>query len=470
MNASDSLISSELRGRSLSTLVFLALATLGAVIAVFTMNYGAGVLRILLPAAMVIVGLILYLRSPTSYLAFTFAVWFISPFVRRVIDLYAGWVDPSPVLLAPLLVTLISALSFPSILRLNSKFRWPYLLALAGVLYGLAVSVLRSDAVAAVVPLLDFVAPIMLGAYVLSNWERCQHLAEAFDRIMIAGVLVMGVYGIAQYQFAPVWDTNWMIHVDNGSFGIAEPFGIRVFSTLNSPLPFAYIMMVGLLILANRRSSAVNLISIVGYLAFALSLVRTAWLGWATGAAVLSLSSKRARQRLMLVTLLIALPATALISANPMTQVISKRLQSFAAPNDDASFEVRLTAYKEYVGALLSDPFGQGIASQGYAIDTQVGFGPHDSAVLEIFRCLGWFGGGAYLVALIGLIYRAAFESKGGGPALQSYHAIVWGLVPAALFGSLFSSVSGAISWTVLSLVLADHLRRPQGQCRQARV
>ena len=266
-----------------STYILLTLAGLVTVSAVCSAVFGVGVLRILFPAATVVLGLILYLRSPTSYVAYTFIVWFVSPLVRRLIDLRAGWVDPSPVLLAPLLVTLISTLAFPSILRGEPKFRWPYLLAFTGVLYGLGVSFLRGGPAGVAVPLLNFVAPIFFGAYIVSNWRECRQLAETFDRTLIAGVLVMGVYGIAQYQFAPAWDTNWMINQHNVTFGTAEPFGIRVFSTLNSPLPFGDVMMAGLLILANRRGWAGKLVPFVGCLAFGLSLARTAWLGWATG-------------------------------------------------------------------------------------------------------------------------------------------------------------------------------------------
>ena len=442
-----------------STYILLTLAGLVTVSAVCSAVFGVGVLRILFPAATVVLGLILYLRSPTSYVAYTFIVWFVSPLVRRLIDLRAGWVDPSPVLLAPLLVTLISTLAFPSILRGEPKFRWPYLLAFTGVLYGLGVSFLRGGPAGVAVPLLNFVAPIFFGAYIVSNWRECRQLAETFDRTLIAGVLVMGVYGIAQYQFAPAWDTNWMINQHNVTFGTAEPFGIRVFSTLNSPLPFGDVMMAGLLILANRRGWAGKLVPFVGCLAFGLSLARTAWLGWATGMLVLVMSSKLARNRLVFSIVFLSVAAATFASTNPITDVISKRIQSFAAPEQDYSFSVRLTAYERYAGALLTDPFGQGIANQGYNINAEVGFGPHDSALLEVLRCLGWVGGSAYLIAVIVLIYRAVVQWSAEEPAFQSYRAIACGLIPAALFVSVFSSVSGVVFWTVLSLASAHQLQ-----------
>lgn len=448
----------ESQVNSVSTHVIILVA-LGTVLALCGLVYGAGVLRILFPAAAVAVGLMLYLRSQASYLSYTFIVWFVSPLVRRLIDLRAGWVDPSPVLLAPLLVTLISTLDFPSIFRGNPKFRWPYMLAISGVLYGVGISFVRSGPAGVTVPLLNFVAPIFFGAYIVSNWSRCHQLAEAFDRILICGVLVMGIYGIAQYQFAPAWDTNWMINEDNATFGRAEPLGIRVFSTLNSPIPFGDVMMAGLLILANRRGWAGRLVPLVGYLALGLSLARTAWLGWVTGISVLVISSKLTRVRVVFGVVLLSIVAPSLASTNPITDVISKRIQTFASPKQDFSFSVRLAAYEQYVGALLADPFGQGISNQGYEINTKVGFGPHDSAVLEVLRCLGWVGGLAYLVAVTVLIRRAIARSDTEEPAFQSYRAIAYGLVPAALFASVFLSVSGVVFWTVLSLASAHQLQ-----------
>jgi len=437
--------------------VVAALGTVGA-LCLIAIAFGAGVLRILYPAATVIVALVLYFRSDAGYLSFTLVVWFISPLVRRLIDLHAGWIDPSPVLLAPLLVTLISGLSLPSIFRAPSRLRSPYLIGLAGVLYGLGVSLLRSGTAGVAVPLLNFIAPVLFGAHVMSKGRNDRQLSETFDRAIIAGVMAMGIYGIVQYQLAPAWDTNWMINIDNAAFGQPEPFAIRVFSTLNSPIPFGSVMMVGLLVLLNRRGWTSVLASFVGYVAFGLSLARTAYLGWAVGVLLLFFSSKLARLRLAFGFALVLLSATAFTSPNPITDVIGGRVRSFAAPKDDVSFNVRRAAYEQYAGALLADPFGQGIGSQGYSIEAQVGFGPHDSAVLEIFRCLGWFGGAAYLAAVIMLIYRCLAQSNDDAP-LQSYRAIACGMIPAALFASVFLSVSGVVFWTVLSLASVRHLQ-----------
>ena len=457
----------QLAARSIPVYAWLVLAIGGTTtgLCIANLGYGAGVLRILFPLATVIVGFVLYFRSLTGYLEFTFFVWFVSPFVRRLIDLYAGWLDPSPVLLAPIFVTLISGLSFVSIFRVDSRFRYPFLLALVGILFGLGVGLLRSGPIAVIVPLLNFLVPVLLGVHIISNWQHCHALARTFDRTIAVGVFIMGTYGIVQYILAPAWDTKWLLNVDPAAaptFGVAEPFGIRVFSTLNSPLPFGICMMVGLLVLANRRGWSANLILLIGYFALSLSLARTAWLGWATGAVFLAFSKKRSRWKLVssvALFLLVSVAATSVSSLDTMTNVISKRAETFAAPTEDFSFNVRVAAYAKDIYPLLFDPFGQGIASQGTAEEADAGFGPHDSAALELVRCLGWFGGGIYLLAISVLVCRIVTYSTCTSPALRSYQAVVCGLIPMALFGSVFLSVSGALLWTVLSLASAHDLQ-----------
>jgi len=99
--------------------------------------------------------------------------------------------------------------------------------------------------------------------------------------------LILGIYGIYQFFMPPTWDRVWL---ENGrigqispSFGQPEPLRVRVWSTMNSPAPFANAMMAGLLLLLMIRSTLKLPAAVAGYLAFLLSMVRTAWLGWLIG-------------------------------------------------------------------------------------------------------------------------------------------------------------------------------------------
>src|SRR4051812_25967911 len=65
----------------------------------------------LYPVAALVVGVLLYWRSPTLYLGFTWWLWFLTPEVRRVVDYQSAWQPETPVMLAPILVTALAGLT-----------------------------------------------------------------------------------------------------------------------------------------------------------------------------------------------------------------------------------------------------------------------------------------------------------------------------------------------------------------------
>jgi hypothetical protein len=96
-----------------------------------------GLLRLAYPAIALLVGLFLFKRYPVLYIGFTWWIAFLTPFVRRLIDWQSGWVDPSPVLLAPFLVMMLTGLTFVQYLpRYLRQDGLPFILSAAGVLYG----------------------------------------------------------------------------------------------------------------------------------------------------------------------------------------------------------------------------------------------------------------------------------------------------------------------------------------------
>lgn len=52
-----------------------------------------GILRLGFPLLSLAVGLFLYLRYPVLYIGFTLWIWFLTPWLRRVVDSRSGW-DP----------------------------------------------------------------------------------------------------------------------------------------------------------------------------------------------------------------------------------------------------------------------------------------------------------------------------------------------------------------------------------------
>ncbi|MEE3716390.1 hypothetical protein V2H45_06510 [Tumidithrix elongata RA019] len=116
-------------------IVFTALAAIG----------GAGkILTVTFPVIALAVGIYLYFRAPILYNGFTWWIWFLTPFVRRVADFRSSYTEPSPMLLAPFLVTAISLIAvcqnLPNARRLGGL---PFVMAMAGTLYGYLVGLIN---------------------------------------------------------------------------------------------------------------------------------------------------------------------------------------------------------------------------------------------------------------------------------------------------------------------------------------
>ena len=68
-------------------------------------------LRLLYPGGALVLGIVLYSRHPILYVGFTWWLWFLTAWVRRVVDFQSGWQEPSVILLAPYLCSLVAILT-----------------------------------------------------------------------------------------------------------------------------------------------------------------------------------------------------------------------------------------------------------------------------------------------------------------------------------------------------------------------
>src|ERR1700744_3165059 len=88
---------------------------------------GSGGGRSVFPGLAVALGIWVYVRKQQYFLDYAIWLWFLTPFLRRLLDLNAGWLDPSPILLVPYLVTLIAPLAdFRRIVRAPLSTTLPY--------------------------------------------------------------------------------------------------------------------------------------------------------------------------------------------------------------------------------------------------------------------------------------------------------------------------------------------------------
>jgi hypothetical protein len=411
-----------------------------------------GALHLLFTPAALAVGALLYRLDPPRFLGFCLWLWMLTPLVRRLVDWQSAYHVVSPVMLAPVLVTGIAGISLvTSWRRLEHSSTYVFSGTLLVLAYGYFMGVIQSGLSAATFALASWVAPVLLGFHLAADRHRAPENARALFQTLAWGALVMGAYGVWQYFDPPPWDRLWMLNAEMNSIGLPLPREIRVFSTMNSPGPFAIAMMACLLALLNARGPVRWLAPLPGYVAFMLSLVRAAWGGWVVGALVLLLLAP-ARQKIRHAALAAVLVASSLplLALEPISGTVTKRLESLADVERDESFADRQDFYADFARIAFTTLAGTGLGATGLATrlssdDGGLGeLGNFDSGIMDI--CLT-FGLPATMVLLfllatsLGGVLTAARQSPSATVSVSIAAATAAQLVfinvltgPAAMF------------------------------------
>ncbi len=422
-------------------IVFSALTALGIVL-------GLGqALAIAFTVGSVGVGLLLYLRCPLMYVSFVWWLWFIVPLIRRISDFTGGYIDPSPFLLAPFLVTSITGINLAqSIFKTLRQGGFPFLLVFVGLFYALLVGIVQGfGPVPIVKSLLGWISPPLMGFYLFTHWRDYPNYRNVIQKTVVWAVLIMGCYGIYQYLNAPEWDMLWLTESGFTSAGRPEPRGFRIWSTLNSPGPFGNIMKSCLLVLFSARGGLLIPSLITGYLAFLLSLIRSAWGGWFVGVLVLLASMKSKHQMQIFVMILVfALAIFPLATINSFS-AIGDRVGSLSNLETDGSANIRLTTFGLLIDSALTSFVGKGIGDKGY-----------DWGIFIFLFNLGWIGTVFYAGGLFMLIFKLFEGNEGRDDKFMAVtRAVVLSTIIQLPFGSLIIDSSGLMLWVMLGMGIA---------------
>jgi O-Antigen ligase len=414
--------------------------------------------------------LYLFWKSEILYVSFVWWLYFLAPFLRRVVDNRAGFDSSSVMLAGPLFASAIACIELLKLWRADKR-SLPFILAAAGVAYGLGVSLISGTSLpTAAQYFLGWLGPIAFGYLLYTRWQEYPGFRDGLQKTFKWGLLVMGVYALIQYVFAPVWDCFWMQNLPESisSFGTPEPLGIRAFSTMNAPQPFALALVLGLMITFYGRSSLVQKAAwVAGYIGLLLSMARSAWLELGLALVVLAFVG---RSRKVLSTVLIAICLFAIVAVAatklPLGQAVTDRFKSLNDVSEDGSGQERLAGYDLIVKTPFADPFGQGWRleagnSDSTRTDDSASAGGdampiHDSSVVEVRLCTGWFGLAMFygsITAAIVLMFRNARTSDDKLIAITCTMLIV--LLVETLFNSLLGGPNELGLWTCIGLGLA---------------
>jgi hypothetical protein len=413
---------------------------------------GAGkILNFAFPAASFAIGIYLYFRAPILYNGFTWWIWFLAAFIRRVVDFRTSFTEPSPLLLAPFLVTSISFITawqyLPKAHRLGGQ---PFIMAMLGVIYGYFVGLINIPSAFAVTrEFLDWLPPVTFGFHLLINWRNFPSYYQNTQRVFAWGTLVMGAYGVFQYLTGPGWDVDWLINSGmtsaNGYPDVpVGAFGIRVFSTMQSVEPFGAFMAASLILLLNDQWFLKFPVSAVGYLAFFFSLMRSAWIGWFGGLLVLFVSLKAKYQlRLFAIILALMILIIPIVTQGSYSENIISRMQTISSADMYSGRQNNMNAIFEQN---LFNVIGSGI-----------GLGLSDNALVGMLYALGWIGMLGYAGGLIILLLKL-FQNLEGVPNLflsSSRAVVATCLIRLPANGTAITGIGGLILWVFLGLMIA---------------
>jgi hypothetical protein len=420
----------------------------------------AGLLRVVLPLLSLLVGGFLFWRSKPLYVGLVCWLWFCTPFLGRMSDFQAGSSATNSVLLAPYLAAGISVVTLLTSLQgLGQRKSLPFICALASILYGVTIGLVRYPLFDVMRALLNWVVPVLFGFFIYQRRELYPEFRKVIERSFLYGILLMGAYGIYQFFTLPDWDKFWLLNVQLNSFGAVEAQEIRVFSTMNAPAIFAAVSASGLLLLFCIKGKLRLLSAACGFLALMLTMGRASWLSLLAGFIFLA-TKLEMRQRLRLAIAAFACVVFMLAAFQiPVIQnAVQKRIQTMSDPDQDVSYSARVEGHEVALAQIAQEPFGEGLGSTDAAHNTEGDddfIGPHDSTVLEFLYSLGWIGTLIYGVGLVMLGFRMMRAGR-ADPFVLASQAIVIGLVAQSLLNSIMLGVLGFMVWTFASMTLAQ--------------
>lgn len=373
------------------------------------------------PFGSLAVGIFLYRRYPVLYVGFTWWMWFVGIFVRRLIDFRCNTITPWPYHFTPIIVTSISiATLFRYLPRVYKKQALPFTLCCLAIFYGFFIGLIRqptADYDREIIVLFNWLSPMCFGFHLFINWRDYPRYRQLLQKVFLWGVVVMGTYGLFQFLVAPGWDRFFLVNsskfnsaMNSSYMGSPVPLGIRVWSTMGNPMTFSFNLMPGLVLLFLSKDKLRYPAGVVGFLALLISKVRTAWYSALLSIIIFIFSLKERHQiRALIVICLLLLLVIPLTTIEPFSSVIGSRLETFSDLGNDGSLQSRLGALERGASIAFSELLGYGLLAPGQSPNGA--FSTNDNGYLVILVTFGWFATLVYMSGIL-LIIAKLFQSK----------------------------------------------------------
>lgn len=294
----------------------------------------------------------------------------LGPFLRRLIDLHAGFDASGTMLVGPLVAIAVVLPELRSLLDPNrsAKMLIPYMLMTACLVYGWAISAFQNNVIDSTIVGIKYMIPMLYAVCLISRPDESDAVLQAAARAFLVLGPIIGLYGVLQHLSPQAWDQYWMVEAKMPSIGQPFPGQVRVFSTMNSPVSFAAYATCGLLLFSFMPRSFIPpiLVPVVAILPLCLAIlltsVRTAWIS--AGVSILfCLLFNRTRGRATFLIICLGLGITFALLFTSFADVISDRFASLDTNVDgDGSGHERMGDYLHVFSEDSRYIFGTGMA------------------------------------------------------------------------------------------------------------
>jgi hypothetical protein len=420
--------------------------------------HGGRLLNFGFPLMATLVAVVLFTTRRSVYAAFVWWIWLFTPLVRRLVDYQTSYHNISPVMVTPLLVTgfaLVAVARRPKFLLRRSML--PFLMVLVVIFYATIVGAVANSPLASLYDMANWLLPLIFCVFLLMYPAEYPEIRDSLVFAIISGLLVISVYGLYQFYHIPPWDSYWINASKFTTAGQGYAEQVRLFSTLNSPGPYAVVLMASLVFVLVAKGPLRIAAGGFGLPAFGLALVRSAWGGLALAAVfVLWRVGGKTRLRVILAVSLLSVIAYPLVVVGSVSDALAKRFATLSDIQNDESFQARQGLYEGFTATAVSEPIGVGFGGVGLAAKLVSGqAADFDSGVLLIPYQFGWAGTAIFVWAIGTLLLQVLRATKrstdrigiaGGGLFIA--------MIIQNIFVSTFSSVLGLSLWVGLALAL----------------
>ncbi|WP_157178298.1 O-antigen ligase family protein [Terriglobus roseus] len=341
------------------------------------------------------------------------------------------------------------------------RLKWMVLIV-ATYAYASFVGYMLHSPIALVQEAITWAGPLAFALYLFVQREHVAEMLETFRDQFMLGTLVMGLYGIYQYVFLAPWDATWMEQSTLSTIGTPEPFGVRVFSTMNAPQTFADFIVFGILF-STASTRRLRFFAIpVGLMALGLTNSRSAWIGGVVGMCFIIFFFPAKRRLQIMMALLGSVLLLAVLSQVPeVNEQLTRRLQSFTDLKTDSSVNARMLSQEHAITMFGDRAFGNGFGGSSddtgsgptFGVATIQGVYLADNGIEQFMLTFGWFGSVVFAIGLGGLVFTCLHAPS--PQELTPVNAALLSLIVQMPTMGLFASTPAFLLWSSIMMGIA---------------